>query len=158
MTRKKNEVVELQDRTFIIRYLPAAEGLAILKDLITRTVPLDIFSGIEVGGQSLATLLSGFGGSNKSLMTIDELSALENRLMKCVSEKFPREEINVIGEYGEFLVDDLEDNLELYFDLLVKVIAFNYRDFFLKKIQALGLIEKINQEEPTQELIQSLIG
>lgn len=157
MTRKKNEVVELQDRTFIIRYLPAAEGLAILKDLITRTVPLDIFSGIEVGGQSLATLLSGFGGSNKSLMTIDELSFLENRLMKCVSEKFQREEINVIGEYGEFLVDDLEDNLELYFDLLVKVIAFNYRDFFLKKLQALGLIEKINQEEPTQELIQSLI-
>lgn len=157
MDRKKSELVELQGRTFIIRMLPAAESLAVLKDLLTRTVPLDIFSNIDVGGQSLANLLSGFGGSNKSLMNIDEFAALENRLMKCVSEKFPRDEINVIGEYGEFLVEDLEDNIELYFDLILKVVAFNYKDFFLKKMEALGLIEKIKQEEPTQELIQSLV-
>jgi hypothetical protein len=157
MDRKKSELVELQGRTFIIRMLPAAESLAVLKDLLTRTVPLDIFSNIDVGGQSLANLLSGFGGSNKSLMSIDEFAALENRLMKCVSEKFPRDEINVIGEYGEFLVEDLEDNIELYFDLILKVVAFNYKDFFLKKMEALGLIEKIKQEEPTQELIQSLV-
>lgn len=158
MDRKKNEVVELQGRTFVIRYLPAAEGLAVLKDLITRTVPLDIFSGIDVGGKSLSNLLSSFGGSNKTLMSIDEFAALENRLMKCVSEKFPRDEINVIGEYGEFLVDDLEDNIELYFDLILKVVAFNYKDFFLKKLEALGLIEIIKKDEPTQELVQSLIG
>lgn len=158
MDRKKNEVVELQDRTFVIRYLPAAESLAILKDLLTRTVPLDIFSGIildtDEGQSTLTNILSKFGSSNKSLMTIDELTALENRLFKCVSEKFAKEEMEVIGNYGEFQVDDLEDNLELYFDLLVKIIAFNYKDFFVKKAQALGLIN----QQPSQELIQSLMG
>lgn len=158
MNTKKSEVVELQNRTFIIRRLPAAEGLAVLKELMTRTVPLDIFSNIDIGGQSLENLLSNFGGQNKSLMSIDEFAALENRLMKCVSEKFPRDEINVIGEYGEYLVEDLEDNIELFFDLIVKVIIFNYKDFFLKKMEALGLIEKINQDKPSQELIQSLVG
>ena len=159
MDRKKNEIVELQNRTFVIRYLPAAEALAILKDLITRTVPLDIFSGIfvdtEEGQSTLSNVLSNFGGNNKTLMTIDELVALENRMMKCVSEKFTREEIEVIGNYGEFQVEDLEDNLELYFDLIVRVVAFNYKDFFLKKAQALGLIKK--REEIDQELIQSLM-
>lgn len=158
MNNKKNEVVELQGRTFIIRRLPAAEALAVLKELMTRTVPLDIFSNIDVGGKSLADVLSGFGGSNKSIMSVDEFAALENRLMKCVSEKFPRDEINVIGEYGEYLVEDLEDNIELYFDLILKIVIFNYKDFFLKKLEALGLIERIKQEEPTQELIQSLVG
>lgn len=162
MDRKKSELVELQDRTFVIRFLPAAESLAILKDLLTRTVPLDIFSGIilntENGESNLSSLLSGFGGSNKSLMSVDELVALENRIMRCVSEKYPREEIEVIGNYGEFQVPDLEDNIELYFDLIVKAVAFNYKDFFLKKAEALGLITKIDkQENISQDLIQSLV-
>jgi len=160
MDRKKSELVELQGRSFIIRFLPAAESLAILKDLMTRSIPLDIFSNIVLdtadGPSNLANLLSNFGGSNKSIMSIDEFAKLENRLMRCVSEKFPRDEIEVIGNYGEFQVDDLEDNLELYFDLIIKVVEFNYKDFFLKKAEALGLIKRIEKQD-NQELIQSLM-
>lgn len=141
--RKTEEVVEIQGRKFVIKMFPAVEGLAVLKELITRAIPFDLFSGIGVGGNSISDLIKSFGVDNsKSQMSIDEFAAFEKRLLRCVDARLKDGDEPILDEDGAYQVVDIEHNMTLVLKLLMEVVRVNYKDFFLETLKELKLLKQ----------------
>lgn len=161
MDRKIQEIYEIDGRIFIIKKFPAAESMSVLKELLSKSLPIDLFSMMNVGGKNLGQTLReyGLGNSNKNQMSIDEFTDLQMRLMKCVQERLKGGDESVIDNLGNYKVEDLEYNLELFSSLLLKVVSVNYKDFFIEKMKKLGLLEKIEEMEDNQmkELAKSFL-
>ena len=155
--RKTFEVIELQGRKFVIRMFPAAEGLAILKELMTRALPMDLLSNVAIGGQSVGEKLKGFGFDNsKSAMSIDEFAAFEKRLLTCVDARLKDGDEQIINEDGTYNVVDIEYNLSLVMKLLLEVVRVNYKDFFVDSLKELKVLKGIT-EAKAEEIKESLV-
>ena len=67
--------------------------------------------------------------------------------------------LGVVDELGNYQVQNLEYNLDLFSSLILKVLCVNYKDFFINKLKKLGLMLKdkneVNQDQ-LQDLVQSL--
>lgn len=147
--RKIEEVVEVQGRKFVIKMFPADEGLAILKELITRAIPFNLFSGIAIGGQSISALAETFGVDNsKTQMSIDEFTVFEKRLLRCVRARLKDGDEPIISKEGQYQVVDIEYNMSLVLKLLVEVVRVNYSDFFVEMLEKLKLLKQMTEEQP----------
>lgn len=159
MERKTFEIEVIDGRQFIIKKMPAAESMSVLKEILTRSLPIDLLSLINVEGKSIGSTLSSSGLGQGSQMSIDEFSKFQMRLMKNVSERLPGGDIEVVDSLGNFKVEDLEFNLDLFLTLLLKVVSVNYKDFFIEKMKKLGFLDKVDniQDEELKNLAKTFL-
>ena len=141
MERKIKEIVTYEDRTFVIKKMTPFEGIAVLKEILTKALPIDFLSFLNDSGAGIDKILSMTNSVSKKEMSIDEFVVFQKRLMKNVYEKLKSGDVPVIQENGDFGVLDMEENMFLVGFLLLKVIEVNYKDFFLEILQKLGLLE-----------------
>lgn len=139
--REIRQKVEINDRTFIIEKMDALESIAILKEILTKTLPLDLLSTF---GDSVSNIV-GRIDFPKQDMNIDEFIRLQKRILKYVFESLPSGMVPVIDSNNNYAVNDFEKNLNLAVSLLFKAIRFNYESFFIEKLQEMGLLEKIQE-------------
>ena len=159
---KTFEIVTINDRTFVIHMMPAQISMAILKELASRSLPVDLFSMFSVGETNIGQKLKEYGlGNSSNVMSMDEFIDLEMKLLKYVDERLPGADVQIVDEFGNYQVQNLEYDLDLFSSLILKVLGVNYKDFFISKLKKLGLIAKdssqVNQEK-LQDLVQSLAG
>ena len=156
--RKTYEVVEIDGRTFVIHLMPAAYSVAILKELLTRAMPIDLLSIFDIGGINVGKTVGDLGAKNA--MSVEEFVEFQNKLLMYVQERLAGAEQDVVDREGNYLVQDLEFNIDLYTQLLLKVVSVNYKDFFIAKLkklsQLLNLKEEQEQEAQIAALVQSL--
>lgn len=140
--REKEIRILLEDREFVIKKLPAARGYAILVDILTKALPLNLIGGVleDFVPASLLNL------SGKQQMTMEEMEALQLKLLASVSEQLPAGATPILDSQGNFKVEDLEDNMLLFGQLLMKTVEFQYKDFFLGILSKMGIT--LDQEMP----------
>lgn len=138
--RERERRLVLEDREFILRKMPAAKGYAILAETLTKALPLNIIGSAleDFVPKALLNL------DNKQQMSMAELEQLQLRLLSSVSEQLPGGVTAIVDSKGHFQVEDLEDDMLLFGQLLIKVLEFQYKDFFLEILAKLG----ITLEEP----------
>lgn len=134
MVERTREIV-IDGRTFQLKKLPAAKAYAILTEIITKAMPLDWFGGVIA--EYIPMTLSGKGA--KQSMTMEELEQLQLKLLSSVSEKLNSGFVAVIDGSGHFQVEDLEEDMMLFGNLLLKVVEFQYGDFFTELLSKLGI-------------------
>lgn len=139
--RETRTIVEVEGRTFVIDKMDALESIAVLKELLTKTLPVDLLSTF---GDSISGLI-GKAEASKKDMSIEEFILLQKRILRYVFEKLPSGLVPVIDVNYNYGVDDFEKNLNLAISLLLKAIRFNYESFFIEKLQQMGLLEKISE-------------
>ena len=159
---KTFEEVEIDGRSFIIHMMPAQISMAILKELASRSLPVDLFSMFSIGEINVGQKLKEYGlGNSSNVMPMDEFIELEMKLLKYVDERLPGNDVQVVDELGNYQVQNLEYNLDLFSSLILKVLGVNYKDFFINKLKKLGLMlkdkDEVNQDQ-LQDLVQSLVG
>lgn len=147
--REREKQITLEERTFILKKMPAARGYAILAEILTKVLPLNIIGSTleDFIPKSLLNL------ENKQQMSIEELEVLQLRLLANVSEQLPGGLTPIVDKQGNFQVEDLEDDMLLFGQLLAKVLVFQYKDFFLDALGMLG----ITLEEP-EVLLKAFTG
>ena len=134
--------VKYEDRIFIVKKMTPFEGIAVLKELITKAMPFDLLSLLnEDDFEGISKVLSVAQGMSKKEMSIDEFVAFQKRLIKNCYEVKKIGEVPVLQNNGDFGVEDLENNMFLVCFLLLKVIEVNYKDFFLEILRKLGMLE-----------------
>ncbi len=84
-------------------------------------------------------------------MSMEEMETLQLKLLSAVSEELKGGWTPVVDSHGHFQVEDLEDDMLLFGTLLVRVVEFQYGDFFTGLLSRLG----ITLEEP-EELPEKL--
>ncbi len=155
LDRKISEAVNYEGREFIIKKMTPFKGIAVLKTLLTRALPIDLLSSFS-DSEEVSRMFSGMSKDKKD-MTEEEFIELELELMKTVSENLKGGPTPVIDDRGNFQVEDLENNMLLVVWLLVKVVEVNYKDFFIEMLQKAGLITKLdNIPEQMQQIIKSV--
>lgn len=147
--REREKQITLEERTFILKKMPAARGYAILAEILTKVLPLNIIGSTleDFIPKSLLNL------ENKQQMSMEELEVLQLRLLANVSEQLPGGLTPIVDKQGNFQVEDLEDDMLLFGQLLAKVLVFQYKDFFLDALGMLG----ISLEEP-EVLLKAFTG
>lgn len=145
MERLTQVTVEYENRTFIVKKMDPLEGIAVLKELLTKAMPLDLLGGIFKDGNGN---MSGIGSmlgildTTKREMSIEDFVKFEKRLLKNTYEVLKSGEVRIIAENGDYGVSGMEDNMYLLGFLMIKVIEVNYRDFFIEILLKLGIIKK----------------
>lgn len=152
LDRKTEEVVKYENREFIIKKMTPFKGIAVLKTLLTRALPIDLLSSFAED-TAINKMFSGISNTKKD-MTEDEFIELEIELIRMVSEKLKGGDTPVIDDRGNFQVENLENNMLLVTWLLVKVIEVNYKDFFIELLQKAGVIKEV---ENVPEVIQNIL-
>ena len=80
---KTFEEVEIDGRSFIIHMMPAQISMAILKELASRSLPVDLFSMFSIGEINVGQKLKEYGlGNSSNVMPMDEFIELEMKLLK----------------------------------------------------------------------------
>ena len=151
--RTTEKIFEVDERKFIIKKMDPLLGIAILKELLTRSFPIDLLSMIDSSGKSKA--LGGLISSSSSVITsmgIDEFVEFQRRILSFVYELLPSGEVQVIDKLGNYKVLNLKEDMSLNLRLLVEVLKVNYTDFFIEILQDFKILEKLNKEEESQEL------
>lgn len=139
--RETTTKVLIDERTFVIEKMDALESIAVLKELLTKALPIDLLSTF---GDSVSGLI-GKTDILKKDMSIDEFVFLQKRILRYVYESLPSGLVPIIDSNYNYSVNDFEQNLDLAVSLLIKAIRFNYESFFLEKLQKMGLLERINE-------------
>lgn len=147
------KVDEETEREFIIHKFDVFEGLSILKTLLTKALPVDLFSSLDKDG-FITRALGAVAGSQTEMST-EEFKSLMKRMLRSISEKLPIGETKVIDEAGNFGVIDMEYNLALVSYLLFQVLMVNYKDFFIEVLQRLG-VQMVNLPQELEETINPL--
>lgn len=140
MAREDTRRVEIKGRTFQIEKMDALESLAVLKELLTGALPIDIM------GMFGNTLENITGILTKKDMSIEEFVALEKRILRYTFEVLPTGLTRVVDGSGNFGVNDVEKDLSLVIKLLMEAVRLNYESFFtemfpvdmMDEIQTLG--------------------
>ena len=151
----REEQVELKGRTFVISKMPAAHALSVLKDLLTKVLPVDLLSMLfqsDEGGvmNDIEKVLGGL--KNKKEMSAKEFELFQKDLLKYSSELLKSGRVPVIDELGNFSVSDLEYDLFLLSALLLKILIFNYKDFFTEVLQFLNKMgENLENQHKTEQ-------
>lgn len=160
MERLNQAEIEYENRKFIVKKMNPLEGIAVLKELLTKAMPLDLLGGLlkdEEKDKSLSGIgnMLGILDTRKREMSIEEFVEFEKRLLKNTYEKLKSGDVRVIAENGDFGVEGMEDNMFLLGYLMVKVIEVNYRDFFIEILLKLGVIKKAEDVKEKMSEIMS---
>lgn len=146
MTERTKQIT-LEGRTFRLQKLPAAKAYAILVEIMTKALPVDLLS--SAFQDFLPATFRNIKG--KPAMSMEEMETLQLKLLSAVSEELKGGWTPVVDSHGHFQVEDLEDDMLLFGTLLVRVVEFQYGDFFTGLLSRLG----ITLEEP-EELPEKL--
>lgn len=143
MERVTEQIVKYEDRTFVIKKMSPFEGIAVLKEILTKALPFNLLSFLNDDlNIELDKVLSITNKMNKKEMSIDEFAELQKRLMKNCYEKLKSGDVAVLQSNGDFGVPGLDNNMLLVGFLLLKVVEVNYKDFFLEILQKLNVLEE----------------
>lgn len=132
--REVTKTVEIDGRTFQIRKLPAATAYALLTEILTKGLPLNLL-GSALEQFIPASMLNAAG---KHTMTIEEMEKLEIAFLGCVSEILKSGPVPVVDNRGGYQVEDLEFNMLLFGQLLTEVVKWQYGDFFIEILRKMG--------------------
>lgn len=133
--RENVKQIMLEDRTFVLKKMPAAKAYAVLVEILTKAMPIDLLLGAMQ--DFLPASLSSLKG--KQMMSMEEMEQLQLKLLSSVSEMLTSGPVQVIDSQGHFQVEDLEDDMLLFGTLLVKVVEFQYADFFTGLLSRMGI-------------------
>lgn len=134
MIERQTEI-ELEGRQFILHKLPAARSLALLVEILTKALPISLISS-ALDDFVPAGVLNAAG---KQPVTAEELESLQLKLLQGVEEVLPAGPTAIVDSQGHFKVPDLEDDMILFGQLLVKTVGFQYKDFFTGILSKLGI-------------------
>jgi hypothetical protein len=139
MQVKLGTEITVGDRIFNIGKMDAASALAVLKELLSQSLPTDLFA--QAGFSGISGLLSG--NQQDTEMSIEAFTILVHKLLFCVSEKLAGGYTKVIRQEDlAFQVADLEFDIELTVELVGHVIKENYASFFISFLKKLGLMKE----------------
>lgn len=147
MIERQTEI-ELEGRQFILHKLPAAKSFALLVEILTKALPVSLIGG-ALEDFVPAGLLNAAG---KQPVTAEELEALQLKLLQGVEEVLPAGPTAILDSQGHFKVPDLEDDMLLFGQLLVKAVGWQYKDFFT------GLLAKIGVTLDDPETLLTKLG
>lgn len=152
--RETEKIFEVNDRKFTIKMMEPLYGIAILKELLTRSLPIDLLGMIDSTGQSskLQGLVSSSSSAGVKPMGIDEFVEFQRRILSYAYEILPSGEVQVIDKFGNYKVMNLENDMALVLRLLVEILKVNYLSFFIEILQNFKILEKLMPEESSQEL------
>lgn len=139
--RENSKRVKINGRNFEIEKMDALESVAVLKELLTRALPIDLLS---IFGDSVKNIA---GSVSKREMTIEEFVDLEKRILRYSFEVLPTGLTRVIDNGGNFGVNDLEKDIDSILKLLFEAIRLNYESFFVENLQRMGVLEKIMPQD-----------
>lgn len=145
---------EYEGRKFKAKKMSAFEGVAVLKTLLTRALPIDLLSDVFAKDGLAGKLFAITDTPNKKDMSVDEFIEFQQRILRNAYEVLPAGDTPVVDKAGNFGVIDVEYNMFLVAYLLVKVIEVNYKDFFVEILQRCGMVE--DAKLMTQEIITAL--
>ena len=134
MIERQTEI-ELEGRQFILHKLPAAKSFALLVEILTKALPISLISG-ALDDFVPAGVLNAAG---KQPVTAEELESLQLKLLQGVVEVLPAGPTAILDSQGHFKVPDLEDDMLLFGQLLVKTVGWQYKDFFTGILSKLGI-------------------
>uniref|UniRef100_UPI0037DD19E6 phage tail assembly chaperone n=1 Tax=Methanobrevibacter smithii TaxID=2173 RepID=UPI0037DD19E6 len=158
MDRSTMQEVEYDGRIFIIYKMNPLQGIATLKTLITKALPINLLSFLDADDK-ISKMFGGIKNIGKSEMSDDEFVELELKLLSNVSEVLKSGEVKIIDSAGNYQVQDLDNNMLINAFLLLKVVEVNYKDFFIELLQKLdGMEEKLTSKisEMTNSAQQSM--
>ena len=147
MIERQTEI-ELEDRRFVLHKLPAARSFGLLAEILTKALPVSLIGG-ALEDFVPAGLLNAAG---KQPITAEELEALQLKLLQGVEEILPAGPTAILDSQGHFKVPDLEDDMLLFGQLLVKAVGWQYKDFFT------GLLAKIGVTLDNPEALLTKLG
>ena len=134
MVERQTEI-ELEGRRFVLHKLPAARSFGLLIEILTKALPISLIGG-ALEDFVPAGLLNAAG---KQPVTAEELEALQLKLLQGVEEVLPAGPTTILDSQGHFKVQDLEDNMLLFGQLLVKAVGWQYKDFFTAILSKIGV-------------------
>lgn len=134
MIERQTEI-ELEGRQFILHKLPAAKSFALLVEILTKALPISLISS-ALDDLVPAGVLNAAG---KQPVTAEELEALQLKLLQGVEEVLPAGPTAIVDSQGHFKVPDLEDDMLLFGQLLVKAVGWQYKNFFTGILSKLGI-------------------
>ena len=144
---ERTKQITMEGRTFRLQKLPAARAYAILVEILTKALPTDLLTSAFQDFLPAALPKS----KDKPAMSMEELETLQLKLLAAVSEELKGGWTPVVDGQGHFQVEEMEDDMLLFGTLLVKVLEFQYADFFTGLLSRLG----ITLEEPEELLERS---
>lgn len=147
---ERTKRITIKERTFILNKMPAAKGFSILAEIVTRVIPPGVFS------QSLSNILPvSMLNAPRNQMSIEEMEQLQVKIIRYVSEELQSGPVPLVDSQGNFQVEDIEYDMMLFGELLVKMIMFQYTDFFTEGLGKLGATAE-DSEAIVKNLAQSL--
>ena len=147
MIERQTEI-ELEGRRFVLHKLPAAKSFGLLIEILTKALPVSLIGG-ALEDFIPAGLLNAAG---KQPVTAEELEALQLKLLQGVEEVLPAGPTKIIDSQSHFKVPDLEDDMLLFGQLLVKTVGWQYKDFFT------GILAKIGVTLDDPETLLTKLG
>lgn len=145
---ERQKQIELDGRQFILHKLPAARSYGLLVEILTKALPIGLISG-ALEDFVPAGLLNAAG---KQPVTAEELEALQLKLLQGVEEILPAGSTAILDSQGHFKVAELEDDMLLFGQLLVKAVEWQYKDFFT------GILDKIGVTLEDPEILLTKFG
>lgn len=120
---------------FTIEQLDAMTGLAVLKELLTQSLPVDLLRQAGLGG------LGGIIGGDKKEQSFDKsvesFRSLELKFLKNIRESIGGNFTPILRADGVFQVPEL--GMDEVLELLVHSVIHNYKDFFTKVLGRMGM-------------------
>ena len=142
------KTIEIDGRQFILQTQPAASVYALLTEILTKGLPLNLLgSALE---QFIPASMLNMAG--KQTMTVEEMEKLQLEFMRCVSEILPGGPVAVVDERGNYQVEDLEYDMLLFGQLLTEMAKWQYADFFTEILRKLGIEDLTIQLEDPEKL------
>jgi len=150
-TREISKLYEYDDRKFTIKKMNPLVGLAILKDVMTRTMPIDLIGLISSAGADTSKLAGFQSGVEMKSMSRREFVELQKEILMNVSEKLESGLVQIIDEQGNFKIEGADTDLKMITKLLTETLVFNYADFFVEILSDLNLVVPIESDKKPQE-------
>ena len=132
---------KIGENNIIIEEFEPLEGIAILKELLTRSLPINLLGALDVNNSDISSMFSGIS-KVQSVMDIDEFTKFERRLLTKVYLDLPAGKIVLYDERGNMKADFSKFEI---LDILIKVVKLNYESFFLEMLQKFKLIKPVEQ-------------
>lgn len=132
---ERTKRITIGERTFVLNKMPAARAYAVLAEIVTKALPLNLL-GSALEDFIPASLLNL---ENKKPMSMEEFEQLQLKLLMCVSEELKSGPVAVVDSKGNFQVEELEEDMLLFGQLLAKAVEYQYKDFFTELLSRMGI-------------------
>lgn len=132
---ERTKRITIGERTFVLNKMPAARAYAVLVEIVTKALPLNLLGSVleDFIPASLLNL------ENKKPMSMEEFEQLQLKLLMCVSEELKSGPVSVVDSKGNFQVEELEEDMLLFGQLLAKAVEYQYKDFFTGVLSRMGI-------------------